>query len=126
MMKPRVIVWTVLCMLGVFFAVAYSQEDMTVVSNESFAHPQRVSAVFKHDKHNEAAGIEECNECHHIYKDGVRVEDESSEGTPCSECHAQAASGNTPALMAAFHANCKGCHLSQKKGPVMCGECHVR
>jgi hypothetical protein len=28
--------------------------------------------------------------------------------------------------MKAYHLNCKGCHQEQKKGPVMCGECHVK
>jgi hypothetical protein len=31
-----------------------------------------------------------------------------------------------PGLTKAFHTNCKGCHENKNKGPVMCGECHVR
>ena len=106
------------------FASAYSQEDMTVVDNGVFHNPQRVSSIFKHDEHNDAAGIEDCSECHHIYEDGKKVEDESSEDQSCSECHGMEASDDTPALMKAFHTNCKGCHLNLKKGPIMCGECH--
>jgi hypothetical protein len=29
-------------------------------------------------------------------------------------------------LRKAFHRNCKGCHLEQEKGPILCGECHVQ
>jgi len=105
---------------------AYSQEDMTIVGNSVFDNPQRVSSLFKHDEHNEAAGVEDCSECHHVYKDGKKVEDESSEDSSCSDCHGNEASGNTPALRKAFHTNCKGCHLAVGKGPIMCGECHKK
>ena len=45
------------------------------------------AAVFRHDEHNEMALIEECIECHHIYENGDKSEDESSEDQSCSECH---------------------------------------
>ena len=109
------------------FVSAYSQEDMVVVNDEAFDNPQRPPAVFRHEEHNEKAGIEECNECHHVFNDeGKLVEDESSEDQRCSECHELNASGKKPALMNAFHINCKGCHEQDNKGPVMCGQCHVR
>jgi hypothetical protein len=28
--------------------------------------------------------------------------------------------------MKAFHIHCKSCHREKKKGPLMCGQCHVR
>ena len=105
---------------------AYSQDDMAVVDNRVFKNPQRISSVFQHDQHNEAAGIEECNECHHIYEDGKRLEDESSEDQPCADCHALQSSGGLPKLRSAYHTNCKGCHQEKAAGPVMCGECHVK
>ena len=109
------------------FGSAYSQEDMAVINPDGFEDPQRPSAVFRHDEHNEAAEIEECNECHHVYDDdGKLVEDESSEDQRCSDCHELKASGRRLALMKAFHTNCKGCHQEKKNGPVMCGQCHVR
>jgi len=115
----------VIVTLGVM-VVAYSQEDMEFVDNGAFPNPQRTPSVFIHEAHNEAAEIDECNECHHVYEDGVRLADESSEDTMCSECHDLKASDNMPGLMKAFHTNCKGCHISRKKGPIMCGECHRR
>ena len=104
-----------------------AQEDMVVINSDGFERSQRPPAVFRHDEHNEAAEIEECNECHHVYDDNGRlVEDESSEDQLCSDCHEEKASGRRLALMKAFHTNCKGCHQEKKNGPVMCGQCHVR
>ncbi len=125
-MKKSIICIFVILMVSTFVLMsAYSQEDMTVVDNSTFDNPQRSPSLFNHDQHNEAAGIEACNECHHIYEDGKRTE-ESSEDQSCSDCHGMDASENTPALTKAFHMNCKGCHARLAKGPVMCGECHVK
>ena len=111
---------------GFFFLPAFSQEDMVVVDSEGFNRKQRPPAVFRHDEHNEMALIEECNECHHVYEDGEKSEDESSEDSSCSECHEEKGSGNQLGLRKAFHTNCKDCHHQNKKGPIMCGQCHVR
>jgi hypothetical protein len=40
--------------------------------------------------------IEDCNECHHVYEDGEKLEDESSEDSSCSECHEEKGSGKAP------------------------------
>ena len=109
------------------FGSADAQEDLVTINSDGFDSPQRPAAVFRHDEHNEAAEIEECNECHHVYDDaGQLVEDESSEDQRCSDCHELKATGRQLALMKAFHTNCKGCHQQKKSGPVMCGQCHVR
>jgi predicted CXXCH cytochrome family protein len=105
---------------------ALSQEDMTSIDAEGFQKRQRPAAVFKHDEHNATAEIEACNECHHVYENGAKLDDESSEDRPCSECHREYSATNQPGLKKAFHLNCRGCHLEKKKGPVMCGQCHVR
>ena len=105
---------------------AFSQEDMEVIDNDGFNKKQRPPAVFRHDAHNENAGIEDCSECHHIYENGEKLEDESSEDQSCADCHAEQNAGKKPGLRKAFHTNCKGCHLQRKQGPVMCGKCHVR
>ena len=112
--------------VGVLLIPAFAQEDMEVVDSGGFSKEQRPPAVFRHDEHNETAGIEDCSECHHVYEDGKKVEDESSEGQSCSDCHEEKDSGKQPGLRKAFHFNCKGCHLAKKQGPVMCGSCHVR
>ncbi len=112
--------------IGILLIPAFSQEDMEVVDDVGFSTRQRPPAVFRHDEHNEKAEIEDCNECHHVYEDGEKLEDESSEDQSCSDCHEEKDSGNMPGLRKAFHTNCKGCHLEKKKGPIMCGTCHVR
>ncbi len=106
--------------------VAGAQENMTAVDNSVFGKPERSPAVFRHESHNETAKIDACNECHHVYKDGKRLEGESSEDRRCSDCHGPANSASTPSLRKAFHLNCRGCHEKSGKGPVMCGECHLK
>jgi len=117
MRKRGVGLLTGLSLTLLFLVAAYSQEEMTVVDNRAFTQPERVVSVFNHEAHNELAEIDECNECHHVYEDGVKLEDESSEDMTCSECHEIKASEEQPALMQAFHMNCKGCHLQEKKAP---------
>ena len=127
MPKSAVIVIATTLVSLFILVTAYSQEDMTHVDNSVFVNPQRPASVFNHDEHNEIAELEECNECHHVYDDdGQKLEDESSEDLQCAECHGDKASGNAPALEKAYHTNCKGCHLEQKKGPILCGECHIK
>ena len=124
--KSLMFILTLMAFLPLFVLFAHSQEDMEVVNSDGFSSQQRPPAVFRHDDHNDAAEIEECNECHHVYEDGVKLADESSEDQRCSECHTEKTSGNSPGLRKAFHLNCKGCHQLKKLGPVMCGECHVK
>ena len=105
---------------------SFAQEDMEFIDGDSFEKQRRPAAVFRHDAHNKGAEIEECNECHHVYENGEKVADESSEDQRCVDCHAEKAPGSQTGLRKAFHFNCKGCHRSKKQGPVMCGECHPR
>ncbi len=126
-MRKRGVVLLAALLPTVFLLVAaYSQEDMTVIDNGIFPDPRRPASIFNHEEHNEAAELDECSECHHVYEDGVKLEDESSEDLLCSECHLLEDTDEQPGLMKAFHLNCKGCHLTENKGPIMCGECHKK
>ncbi len=91
-----------------------------------YTHPTQPAVRFIHDSHNENAGIEECQRCHHLYEDGLLIKSESSDDTPCSDCHSPQLFHKEVTLTTAFHNRCKGCHLNEKKGPVMCGECHKK
>ena len=113
-------------LLALLLTSAYSQEDMVTVDNSAFENARRTPSVFKHDVHNQKAGIDECSQCHHVYVDGQLIEDESSEDQKCFDCHKIQPDGRKPGLMKAFHLNCKGCHVKEKTGPVMCGECHKK
>jgi len=61
------------------FVPAHSLEDMVVLQDSAFKHRQRPAAVFVHEQHNEKAELDECSVCHHVYEDGKKVDDESSE-----------------------------------------------
>ena len=119
---------TLSLLIGIALAVTatWAQEDMTIVDNSVFDNPQRSPSVFVHDEHNEAAGIDDCAACHHVYEDGELVEGESSEDQSCSDCHSLEGDDGQPSLMKAFHLNCKGCHQTEKQGPILCGECHIK
>ncbi len=109
-----------------YFVPAYGQEDIVSLEDSAFTDRQRPAAVFRHDEHNEKAEIEECNVCHHVYEDGNKVEDDSSEGQGCSDCHHVEEDHPTRPLMKAYHDLCKQCHKDNDKGPVTCGECHPK
>lgn len=101
--------------------------DLIRLDTSAFESPRRPGAVFDHDDHNERAGLEECGICHHVYENNQRVLDETSEDSPCSECHTfLAGPDNKVSLTLAFHKRCKNCHYQSKKGPVLCGQCHIK
>ncbi len=126
MRKNALCIFIFTAALSSLFFCAHAQEDMTQIDNSVFEKPSRMPAAFKHDEHNETAEIEECNECHHIYKDGIKLEDESSEDQRCVECHNLKPSGEILSLRKAYHLNCRGCHKKKRQGPLMCGECHIK
>ena len=99
-------------------------ETLSWLPNEAFDHPRRSNVVFLHDEHNETAEIDDCAVCHHYYQDNRLVDGESSEDMSCSECHQPVHFSKGISLMAAFHKRCKGCHMTLRQGPVVCGQCH--
>lgn len=112
----------VLILTGLY---VYAQDDLVSVDDSAFLKPMRPPVAFLHDQHNENAEIDDCATCHHLYDEaGNLVEDETSEDMECSECHGTESSGYPMTLVRAFHLNCRGCHVEQKAGPVVCGECH--
>lgn len=128
MEKRTSIIYAVIILMGCIFAVmsGYSQEDVTNVEDSAFEKKMRPAVPFLHDKHNEQADLDECNTCHHLYKDGKVVEDDSSEDQECSECHTLNKGDNPMSLVNIYHLQCKGCHQKKKAGPIMCSECHPR
>ncbi len=126
MRKTAGLIFTVAFLAASFIGIgAHCQEDITHVSDSAFSEHMRPPVPFLHDDHNEKAGID-CAFCHHGEEDGQRVETTTSEGQECSECHLADEAGNSKPmnLIMRYHQNCKGCHLEQKAGPVLCGECH--
>jgi hypothetical protein len=129
MKKNTLIIYAAIAVLiSAMAAVSgFSQDDITTVSDSAFDPRQmmRPPVSFLHDEHNEKAGIEECNACHHAYEDGKKTDD-SSEGMECSECHTLEDKSDPLPLIRVYHLQCRGCHQEKKAGPVMCGECHVK
>lgn len=106
---------------------ATAGDDIVRMDTSAFDQLRRPAAVFDHDSHNETAEIEDCFVCHHVWENGQLVPDESSEDTPCSDCHALTAGpDNSISLINAFHIQCRSCHVKRGKGPLLCGQCHKK
>ena len=109
-----------------------AQSDMMILdSSRGLSGEKRPPVPFPHNLHVEK-GLS-CKDCHHLYKKGGNVLDESNltEGNKeirCSFCHGSKSRFN---LEQAYHGQCMGCHKKplkeQKKAPPRyCGGCHVR
>lgn len=129
MNKKIFIILFILLTLGAL-GVATGQDEASEIirmDTSAFETLRRPAALFDHDTHNENAELEDCEVCHHVWEDGRVVEGESSEDSPCSDCHGIQASGdNGMALANAFHTQCRACHIDIGKGPMLCGECHKK
>ena len=108
--------------------VAFSNtEEKERLDSSVFEKAHRPGAVFVHDDHNETAQIDDCAVCHHVYDGKNLVGGESSEDSPCSDCHGlKATKDNAIPLEVAYHKRCKTCHVQENKGPLLCGECHIK
>ena len=116
-------------------SILLAQSDEIIINNaRSFVDKQRTPVKFPHGLHM-GSGLE-CKDCHHLYRDGKNVLDESEliENNPkikCSSCHTMQKGGRSLGLMDAFHLQCMGCHKKlamkgKKSGPRLCGQCHPR
>jgi hypothetical protein len=126
-MKQRIFLMMLTLIMG-GVGIAFAQEDLERLSPSDFETVRRPGAVFAHDDHNDKAGLtDNCALCHHVYENKVRIPNESSEGQPCSDCHGLKSSPeNSIPLLQAFHGRCKECHFDSGKGPVLCGQCHIK
>lgn len=106
------------------------QDHLKLNHQEVFVKRERPPVNFPHNRHAEA-GLS-CKDCHHQYKNGENVLDESTlqEGNQeikCSACHTPQSRID---LQRAFHYQCLSCHKKnererKKTGPRFCGECHL-
>ncbi|MEG1609569.1 MAG: cytochrome c3 family protein [Bilophila sp.] len=126
MTKPQIVSsFRILPLVAMLFFVLYGSASALTIEPPELAPYTRSKVVFDHDAHNEKAGLaENCVVCHHSGEKGVIDLKTSSEGTPCSECHAVKAKGNLTPLRRAYHQQCIFCHMKTDKGPTACGECH--
>jgi hypothetical protein len=149
-MKPKILVIVLILLLitawGAFSSQGKASDQVQDKDNEqtleqtleetlelerldisAFEKPRRPGAVFIHDDHNEMAELDDCAICHHVYEDNILVADESSEDYSCSECHGLLPGPDNPVSVSmAFHKQCRDCHFDSGKGPVLCGQCHIK
>ncbi len=130
-MKTKIMMMAFILLTLVVIGVAVGQDDEDSdpvrMDTTAFETLKRPAALFDHDTHNEQAELEDCSVCHHVWEDGKIVEGESSEDSPCSECHSiEGSADNKMALANAYHTQCRGCHIKTGKGPLLCGECHKK
>lgn len=128
----RVLIITLATMITLTMSLLMAQEEKMVLDASKVSMKKGRPVVnFPHEQHI-GAGLE-CKACHHIYRDGKNVLDESrlEAGSPdirCSKCHGVAF---RLSLQKAFHGQCIGCHViywkeKKKTGPRYCGACHIR
>ncbi|MCP4721670.1 MAG: cytochrome c3 family protein [Desulfobacteraceae bacterium] len=137
-MKQKILILTLILLMITAWSAFSGQDqageatpepalELERLDTSAFETPRRPGAVFAHDEHNEAAELDDCAICHHVWEDNKLVEDESSEDSPCSECHGLLPGpDNRFSLSVAFHKQCRDCHFDSGKGPLLCGECHIK
>lgn len=136
-----------------YFPVSFAQSENILLNHNLSCFQETANGTKKRPPvmlpHEEHMYEFDCLVCHHIYKDGKNILDESDleEGNPdiaCCSCH------NSKAKMGleeAFHSSCIPCHnnsskkfwiprkgiqwkafISEKnhKAPTLCGECHIQ
>lgn len=118
----RPLCFALIVVIGVFCSqAASSQEDKFLLDHKELGKHQRPLVEFNHKLHSSKL---DCTRCHHDFDKFNN--NRGGEGQPCDSCHKAKGSRGMPSLKDAFHRQCIGCHKAMKKGPVMCGECHVR
>ncbi|GFM33935.1 acidic tetraheme cytochrome c3 TmcA [Desulfovibrio subterraneus] len=114
-----------LLVLGLSLAPVSAQEELQQLRPEALQPATRPAALFNHDEHNAKANLEDkCIRCHHSGTEGKLVADESSEGTPCADCHTVKGTSKQTPLRRAYHRQCMDCHKANNKGPTHCSGCH--
>ena len=117
----RPLCFALIVVIGIFcFQSAHSQDDKFLLNHQELGKHQRPLVEFDHKLHSKF----DCTRCHHDFDKFKN--NRGGDGQPCDSCHKAVASRGIPSLEDAFHQQCIGCHKAMKKGPVMCGECHVR
>ena len=128
----RMVCWMVVLFLVSATASLVCAQDTDpefLLNHREIGEHQRPKVLFKHDAHAKEYKID-CINCHHDYD--ANGNNKGGEGEACSACHSPSGKGKAALpLTEAFHRQCKSCHEDTRmkdrpKGPVMCGECHVR
>jgi hypothetical protein len=109
-------VWTALVVAVLFAAGTVLAAPPEKVVLKGAADAKKPAVTFTHKAHTEK--VKACAECHH--KDAAGAEQK------CSKCHGDKTEGKKLSAKEAFHAQCKDCHVKEKKGPTKCDDCHKK
>ena len=114
-----------LFLAAAFVLPALGQEDIVSLADPAFGTLRRPASQFNHAKHTDDFGIG-CEYCHHQgMENGEFIPSDDPGADKCADCHAVNPESGT-SLRNAYHKLCENCHEREKKGPIMCGECHKR
>ncbi len=108
---------------------AMSQEEAMTIGGEEYGFEQfeRAPVKFAHVLHEDLEIVDgACAPCHHDGKDdnGQFVE---ADPMACKDCHDEAGDADDATdLRTAYHKMCITCHEQAEKGPLTCGECHIK
>lgn len=118
-------------LLALCFAAAAALADQipeTIIIN---AAAKKLPPVpFTHAKHATSL-VKTCTTCHHTQKTLTAETVKGMKVVKCSTCHLDP-KGEIPSMREMsttknpFHIRCTSCHKAEKKGPVVCTECHKK
>lgn len=131
-MKKSILAVALICAAGFTMANGNAQAQGLAAPTEPITIEGKKPASFNHASHT-AQGMA-CGVCHHDANHQPKTAEAIAASTPealaCVSCHnKEFADKDLQKPMQVFHARCQGCHKAGyegRKGPVKCGECHVK
>lgn len=125
----------VVSLSAVLWASKKEASDEIIIHSNLWGVKKNQDVKFAHKKHAVDYKIE-CTQCHHAYENGKNVWKQGDDVKRCEECHTNVMTGKELSaatekekqlsLFKAFHDNCRGCHVKEKKGPTKCTDCHKK
>ena len=125
-----IVLWVTLISIPAGLSDVYPQEvEMYIENATAYRNKGRPAVYFSHENHMDAY---ECLRCHHDFKNGKNVLNETglkeNGAVGCANCHL-----DTPSigLKKAYHRQCIGCHrlLDKRQAdtlPLTCQDCHPK
>lgn len=126
MRKSLIAAAALLVLFAATLALAHHGPAKVTIKAAQKAQP---AVVLDHAKHQTL--VKACETCHHTNKWLTLENAANVKVAACSSCHLKA-QGKMGTMADAsltknpLHANCVGCHRTEKKGPVACAGCHVK
>lgn len=112
--------------LAISFSALADQIPETIIINA--AAKRQLPVPFTHGKHATTLA-KTCDTCHHTQKGLTAEKVKDMKVVKCSTCHLDP-KGEVPSMREMsmtrnpFHIRCIACHKAERKGPMVCTECH--